>query len=135
MLADPRKRIVLIEDHVLFRQGLERLLNTGDEFVVIEEAGEADEGLEVIRELRPDAVIVDIGLPGERNGIDLTESLRCEFPNLVVIILSAHDEPEYRERALAAGAVAYLRKDEAIDTLRAVLREALSQRVTRDVSS
>src|SRR4051812_24599417 len=103
MLRDHRKRIVLIDDHLLLRQGLERLLNASDEFVVIEEAGNAKEGIEMVREMRPDAVIVDVALPGGQDGIDLTTQLVREFPNLVVIILSAHDEPEFADRALAAG--------------------------------
>jgi DNA-binding NarL/FixJ family response regulator len=77
---DKRKRIVLVDDHALVRQGLERLLNVGDEFVVCEEAGDATEGMEMVREMRPDAVIVDVGLPGGPDGIELTEKLRSEFP-------------------------------------------------------
>ena len=64
MLGDKRKRILLVDDHTLVRQGLERLLNLGDEFVVCEEAGTAAEGIDLVRELRPDGVIVDVGLPG-----------------------------------------------------------------------
>jgi DNA-binding NarL/FixJ family response regulator len=129
MLRDPRKRIVLIDDHLLLRQGLERLLNSGDEFVVIEEAGDATEGIEMVREMRPDAVIVDVGLPGAQDGIALTQQLVRESPHLVVIILSAHDDPELGSRALAAGALGYVRKDEAVETLRATLREAFKERV------
>ncbi len=126
MLRDHRKRIVLIDDHLLLRQGLERLLNSSDEFVVIEEAANAMDGIEIIREMRPDAVIVDVGLPGGQDGIDLTQQLLREFPNLVVIILSAHDEPEFAERALAAGALGYVLKNEAVETLRTTLREAFA---------
>lgn len=126
MLRDHRKRIVLIDDHLLLRQGLERLLSTGDEFVVIEEAANAKEGMEMVREMRPDAVIVDVGLPGGQDGIDLTTQLLHEFPNLIVIILSAHDEPEFADRALAAGALGYVLKNEAVETLRSTLREAFA---------
>ena len=80
MFGDKRKRILLVDDHALVRQGLERLLNLGDEFVVCEEAGTAAEGIELVRELRPDAVIVDVGLPGKIDGIELTRQLRDEFP-------------------------------------------------------
>src|SRR3954464_14029132 len=64
MLDDQRKRIVLIDDHALVRQGLERLLNLGEEFVVCEEAGDADQGRAMVRETQPDAVVVDVELPG-----------------------------------------------------------------------
>ena len=126
MFPDSRKRIVLIDDHLLLRQGLERLLNAGDEFVVCEEAGTAHEGMEMVREMRPDAVIVDVGLPGGTDGIELTKQLLREFPNLVVVILSAHEEPEFAARALAAGAMAYLVKNEAVDDVRSALRRAFA---------
>jgi two-component system invasion response regulator UvrY len=127
MRDDRRKRIVLIDDHLIVRQGLERLLNAGDEFVVCEEASDAAEGLEMVREMRPDGVIVDVGLPGP-DGIELTEQLLSEFPDLVVLILSAHDEPEYAVRAMRAGAMGYVLKNEAIDALRIALVRAFSGR-------
>ena len=133
MFGDNRKRIILIDDHSLVRQGLERLLNACDEFVVYEEAGDAAEGMEMVRELRPDAVIVDVGLPGGEDGIALTEKLVAEFPAIVVLILSAHDEPEYAQRAAAAGAMGYVLKNDAVDTLRMALRNAFKgKRTFRD---
>jgi len=109
------------------------LLNAGDEFVVCEEAGDAAEGMEMVRELRPDAVIVDVGLPGGEDGIALTEKLVAEFPPIVVLILSAHDEPEYAQRAAAAGAMGYVLKNDAVDTLRMALRNAFKgKRTFRD---
>jgi len=132
MFGDKRKRIVLVDDHAPVRQGLERLLNLGDEFVVCEEAGTAAEGLELVRELRPAAVIVDIGLPGGTNGIDLTKKLRNEFPDIVVLILSAHDEPKYVRGASKAGAMGYVLKEEAIENLRIALRRAFTGRRTFD---
>jgi DNA-binding NarL/FixJ family response regulator len=126
MLRDTRKRLVLIDDHLLLRQGLERLLSSTDEFVVIEEAGNAQEGMAMVREMRPDAVVVDVSLPDGAEGIELTRQLVDEFPNLVVVMLSAHEEPEIAARAFAAGAMAYVLKNEAIDKLRAALREAFA---------
>src|ERR1044072_6681021 len=112
MLGDKRKRILLVDDHALVRQGLERLLNLGDEFVVCEEAGSASEGMELVRELRAgggggrgggwgggwrrSAVIFDVGLRGGTNGIKLTKKMREEFPDTVVLVLSAHDDPRVR---------------------------------------
>jgi DNA-binding NarL/FixJ family response regulator len=127
---DNRKRIVLIEDHALVRQGLERLLNFGDEFVVCEEAANAADGLEIVREMRPDAVIVDVGLPDGQNGIDLTVALRSEFPNIVVLVLSGYDEPEYARRAAKAGAMGYILKTEDVENLRTALRNAFNGKQT-----
>lgn len=132
MLGDKRKRILLVDDHAVLRQGLERLLNLGDEFVVCEEAGNAAEGIELVREVRPDAVIVDVGLPGGTNGIELTKKLRDEFPDTVVLILSAHDEPKYVRSAQKAGAMGYVLKNDAIENLRIALRRAFAGRRTFD---
>lgn len=123
MLREHRKRIVLIEDHLVVRQGLERLLNATDEFVVCEEAGDAVEGIKVVREMRPDGVVVDVSLPG-CDGIELTRQLLGEFPNLVVVVLSMHEEPEFVERAQSAGAMAYIVKSNAIDALQTALHKA-----------
>jgi len=130
VLGDNRKRIILIDDHLIMRQGLERLLNAGDEFVVCEEAGNATDGMELVRELRPDGVIVDVGLPGDEDGIELARKLRDKFPATIVLILSAHEEPEYVRRALEAGAMGYVLKSEAVDKLRSALRDAFKGRRT-----
>jgi DNA-binding NarL/FixJ family response regulator len=127
MKDDQRKRIVLIDDHVVVREGLERLLNLSDEFVVCEEAGDADQGLEVVRELQPDGVVVDVKLPGI-DGIELTEKLLCEFPHLVIVVLSADEEPETALRAMHAGAMAYVAKSEGIEALRIALRNAFNHK-------
>ncbi|HJT80346.1 MAG TPA: response regulator transcription factor [Chthoniobacterales bacterium] len=126
-MLDQRKRIVLIDDHAVVRQGLERLLNLGDEFVVCEEAGNAEEGIEMVREMQPDAVVVDIELPGA-DGIELTRSLLTEFPHLIVIALSAHEEPELAIQAMNAGAMAYVIKSEGIDALLGALRNAFNRK-------
>ena len=127
MLGEQRKRIVLIDDHEVVRQGLEQLLNLGDEFVVCEEAGNAEQGIEMVREMQPDAVVVDIELPGA-DGIELTKQLLREFPHLIVIALSGHEEPELAIRAMNAGALAYVVKSEGIDALLTALRNAFNRK-------
>ena len=128
MLEEQRKRIVLVDDHLVVREGLERLLNLGDEFVVCEVASNAKEGIDTVREMQPDAVIVDVQLPGGADGIELTRSLVRELPHLVVINLSAHEEPEVAVRALNAGAMGYVSKSEGIDALRTALRKAFAHK-------
>ncbi len=120
---------MIIDDHRLLRQGLERLLNSTDEFTVCGEAGAADQGFEVIRKTKPDAVIVDVGLPGI-SGIELTKQLLKEYPGLPVVILSMHEEVEYARRAKAAGAKGYIVKHEAIEKLESALRAAIEGRDT-----
>jgi two-component system response regulator DegU len=118
---------VLIDDHLVVRQGLERLLNLGDEFVVCEEAGDAALGMAMVREMQPDAVIVDVQLP-DTDGIELTRQLLGEFPHLPIIILSAFEEPETALRAMHVGAMAYVLKSEGIDSLTAALRDAFNHK-------
>src|SRR5437016_12362519 len=81
----------------------------------------------LIRELGPHLVVVDIGLPGA-SGIELTKTIRAEFPKLPVLILSMHEEALYATRALRAGAMGYIVKQDAIDNIAAALREALDGR-------
>src|SRR5436853_7524759 len=86
------KRIIIVDDHPLFRKGLEQLINSSqDGFNICGEAGDAAEGMTVIRQLKPDLAIVDLSLPGA-NGIELMKNIRAEFPKLPVLILAMHDE-------------------------------------------
>jgi DNA-binding NarL/FixJ family response regulator len=121
------KKILLVDDHPVLRKGLVRLIDAKDEFVVCGEASNAAEGMTLIRDLSPDLVIVDIGLPGT-SGIELTKTIRAEFPKLPVLILSMHEEALYATRALRAGAMGYIVKQDAIDNIAAALREAFSGR-------
>src|SRR5574337_1332959 len=116
MNPDKSKRIVLVDDHPVLRKGLGRLIDSKQEFAVCGEAGSADEAIDMVRKLKPDLVIADIGLPGI-NGIDLTKMVRREFPKIPVLILSMHEEPLYAVRALRAGAAGYIVKQDALDNI------------------
>jgi DNA-binding NarL/FixJ family response regulator len=122
------KRIVIVDDHPLFRKGLEQLINSSeDAFGICGEAGDAAEGMTRIRELKPDLVIVDLSLPGA-NGIELIKNIRAEFEKLPVLILSMHDESLYALRALRAGAQGYVMKQEALENVIGAIREVLAGR-------
>ena len=122
------KRIVIVDDHPLFRKGLEQLINSSaDGFGICGEAGDAAEGMTVIRQLKPDLVIVDLSLPGA-NGIELIKNIRAEFQKLPVLILSMHDESLYALRALRAGAQGYVMKQEALENVVNAIREVLAGR-------
>ena len=118
------KKILLVDDHPVLRKGLVRLIDAKEEFVVCGEASTAPDAMTLIRELQPDLVVVDIGLPGA-SGIELTKTIRLEFPKLPVLILSMHEEALYATRALRAGATGYIVKQDAIDNIATALREAL----------
>lgn len=122
------KRIVIVDDHPLFRKGLEQLINsTDDSFAICGEAGDAADGISRIRELKPDLVIVDLSLPGA-NGIELIKNIRAEFHKLPILILSMHDESLYALRALRAGAQGYVMKQEALQNVIGAIREVLAGR-------
>src|SRR5437899_909406 len=93
------KRLLIVDDHPLFRKGLEELIHSDANFAVCGEADNAAEAMEVIRKLHPDMAIVDLSLPGA-NGIELIKNIRAEFPSLPVLVLSMHDESLYALRAL-----------------------------------
>ena len=122
-----KKRILVVDDHPVLRKGLVRLIDSKDEFVVCGEASTAADAMALIRELEPHLAIVDIGLPGA-SGIELTKTIRAEFQKLPVLILSMHEEAFYATRALRAGAMGYIVKQDAIDNIAEALREALNGR-------
>src|SRR5213594_1781788 len=126
--SERAKRIVIVDDHPLFRKGLEQLINSSDDaFNICGEAGDAAEGMSVIRQLKPDLAIVDLSLPGA-NGIELIKNIRAEFQKLPVLILSMHDESLYALRALRAGAQGYVMKQEALEKVIGAIRGVFAGR-------
>jgi len=121
------KRIVIVDDHPLFRKGLEQLIHSDGSFAVCGEASNASEAMGVIRKLDPDLAIVDLSLPGA-NGIELIKNVRAEFPNLPILVLSMHDESLYALRALRAGAEGYVMKHEAMANVIQAIHEVFSGR-------
>ena len=121
------KRIVIVDDHPLFRKGLEELIHSDGSFAVCGEAGNAAEAMEVIRTLNPDLAIVDLSLPGA-NGIELIKNIRAEFSKLPILVLSMHDESLYALRALRAGAEGYVMKHEAMANVIQAIREVFNGR-------
>ena len=120
-------KIVVVDDHPLFRHGLIQLLNSDDGFAVCGEASSAGEGMDVIRKVKPHLVIADLGLKGT-NGIEFTKMVVAEFPTLPVLILSMHDESLYAVRSLRAGARGYVTKQEALGSVLEAVREVMDGR-------
>jgi DNA-binding NarL/FixJ family response regulator len=121
------KRIVIVDDHPLFRKGLQDMLHSDGTFAVCGEAGNAAEAMDVIRKLNPDLAIVDLSLPGA-NGIELIKNIRAEFQRLPILVLSMHDESLYALRALRAGAEGYVMKHEAMANVIRAIREVFNGR-------
>ena len=125
--APDAKRIVIVDDHPLFRKGLEELIQSDDSFAVCGQAGNAAEAMDMIRKLSPELAIVDLSLPGT-NGIELIKNIRAEFPKLPILVLSMHDESLYAVRALRAGADGYVMKHEAMANVIQAIREVFDGR-------
>lgn len=122
----PRLGILVVDDHPLFRKGLAQILNSEIDLEVRAEAENSPAALEALRRMPMDLAVVDIGLHGSANGIELTKSIKAEHPDLPVLVLSMHDEMLYADRALRAGARGYLMKREALDCVITAVRSVLS---------
>jgi DNA-binding NarL/FixJ family response regulator len=123
--SDPRKnRILIVDDHPLFRHGIADLINAEPDLMVCAEADNAPNALDGIRKQAPDLVTIDISLRGA-NGIELLKSIKAEHPKLPVLVLSMHDESLYALRALRAGARGYIMKQEALDRVMNAIRQVL----------
>jgi DNA-binding NarL/FixJ family response regulator len=121
------RRIVIVDDHPLFRKGLEQLINSNKGLAVCGEAANSAEALSVAREIKPDLMIVDLSLPGA-HGLELIKNIRAEFPKLPILVLSMHDESLYALRALRAGAQGYVMKQEALENVIRALHEIFAGR-------
>lgn len=123
----PRK-IMIVDDHPLVREGIVTLIRTTQDLQVSAEAGNAEEALQALAREVPDLMLLDIALP-EKSGIDLLKDIRDRYPRMHVLVLSMHEETVYAERALRAGAHGYIMKQEpglkVIEAIRCVLRGEL----------
>jgi DNA-binding NarL/FixJ family response regulator len=116
-----KSRVLIVDDHPIFRMGMAELLNQEEDFVVSGLAGDIIGARKAIAENRPDLVIVDITLAGD-NGLDLVKELSCGKDSLPILVLSMHDEQVWAERAIRAGARGYIMKKEASDNVISALR-------------
>jgi len=122
--AAGQNRVFLVDDHAMFREGLRQLIEREQEIVVCGDAADGDTALAGIRTTHPDLVIVDISLGGT-SGIDLIKSIKNEFEDLPVLVVSMHDESLYAERALRAGAMGFVMKHEPSKTVKSAIRKVL----------
>ena len=103
-------RVLIVDDHTIFRSGLKRLFSDEDDICVVDEASNSTEALDKIRKHELDLVLMDVSLAG-RSGLEALESLRAEYPQLPVLMLSMYSEEQYAVVAMKAGANGYLSKD------------------------
>jgi DNA-binding NarL/FixJ family response regulator len=119
-----KHRILIVEDHPLFREGLTQMINRDPSLVVCGQSANAAAAVRAAAELKPDLVTVDISLEGG-SGIELLKILKGKYEDLPVLVISMHDEALYAERALRAGAQGYVMKNEPARTVKAALLKVL----------
>jgi len=104
--------IVLADDHILVRQGIKKIIQQDDDMRVVGEAGDGIELMEILREITPDLVILDISMP-RLKGLAAAAMINQLYPDIKVLILSMHRSKEYLHQALAVGVNGYLLKEDA----------------------
>ncbi len=114
-------RIMLVEDHVLVREGTKEMLDREEDMEVVAEAGDGEEAVRLVEQRDPDIVIMDIALP-KLNGVEATRQIKEISPGTAVLVLTAYDDDEYVFALLEAGAAGYLLKDVSTDELVEAIR-------------
>lgn len=120
-----KKRVLLVDDHPILRQGLANVLNAQAHLVVCGEAQDRADAIALAERLQPDLALVDLSLRAG-DGLELIKDLRVRLPGLLTLVLSMHDETIYAERALRAGARGYVMKQEKLDRLLLAISRVLS---------
>jgi len=124
----PKSRVLLVDAHPIVRQGLTQLVNQEPDLCVCGEAEEAPKAFQAICTLRPDLTVVGIALK-RGDGIELIKNARTACPKLSFLVFSLHDEAIYAERALRAGALGYVMKEQASDVVLSAIRRVLTGEV------
>lgn len=123
------KKILIVDDHPLLRQGIKQVIELEEDLKVTGEASSANEAIDMINRDKPDIAIVDITLAGNVSGIELVKSINERFPEIKALVLTMHDESLYAERAIRAGARGYIMKEVAskniINAIRTILNDEL----------
>ncbi len=131
MAGERRIRVLIVDDHDLFREGLRQLIETDEAIEVIGEAATGQEAVELVEALRPDVVLMDINMPG-MDGIRATETITQRFRDVHVIMLTMYDDEEYVLHAIRAGARSYLVKNSKPDELLRAIHVAAEGGATID---
>src|SRR5437667_2684147 len=123
-VSDGPRRILLVDDHPIVRQGLAELINRQKNLRICGETGSGQEVPELVRRLKPDLAVIDVSLK-DGSGLELLKVLKAEAPHLALLVLSMHEESLYAERSLRAGALGYVMKGEANERILKAIYSAL----------
>jgi two-component system response regulator NreC len=121
-------RLLLVDDHAVVRSGLKMLLGSESDVDIVGEASTAAEALEVSAQVKPDVILMDIGLP-DLSGIDATREIKKRFPKVAIVALTIHEDEEYFFKMLDAGASGYVPKRAAPEELLTAIRAAATGEV------
>ena len=121
-------RLLLVDDHTMVRQGLRSLLESYEDVVIVGEGSNGDEAIELVEQLRPALVVMDLNMP-KKNGIEATARIKARWPETVVIGLSVQAGEEARRAIVNAGGAVLLTKEAAVDELYRTIREVLDGQV------
>ena len=120
-------RVLLVDDHALFRQGLRELLAKESEIRVAGEAGGYAQAIELLRARDINVVVADLSMPG-RDGIDLISYIKASHPDVSILVLTMHEDSEYAARALRSGASGYMTKGSTSEDLVSAIRRIATGR-------
>ena len=134
-MSDPQRiRVMIVDDHVMVREGLKVLLSTAPDLEVVGEAATGEEAVRLVSLVEPDVVLMDIVMP-VMNGAEATARIKEEYPLVQVVALTSYADGQLVEQTLAAGAISYLLKDSRPDALAQAIRDARRGRGTIDSSA
>src|SRR6185312_2896403 len=122
------KRVLIVDDHPMMRQGLAQLIDNELDLKVVAEADTGGQGLDIAVQQKLDLAVLDISMP-DRNGLELIKDIRAVKPDLPILIVSMHDEALYAERVLRAGARGYIMKQEGGKKLLQAIHQVLTGQI------
>ena len=123
-----KKRILIVDDHPVIREGLAQIINRETDLLVCAEAGTIEEATKTVKKQKIDLAIVDMLLNGT-TGIQVIKKIRTLCPDIITLVFSMSDDPQYVKQTIEAGALGYITKDEISDNIVKAIRQVLNGQI------